>query len=623
MISNTEFEPQATAPVRRGNILSRFIRGIWRSLDFFRRFVHLLLMLLVFAVIVGAFSSGSGFVMPGSAALMFSPTGQIVEQPYGDAIEQAFEEFSGVERAQTGMRELLDALKAAQDDDRIKLIALDLSDIISVDLSKLQQLGRELEAFRETGRKIIAYGDYYSQSQYYLAAHADEVYLHPSGVIFLDGFGRFRTYYRDAIEKLKIDWHVFRVGEYKSFVEPYLRDDMSAEDKSSSRVWLDKLWQHYQNDVAKARGMEPAEIGQYSESFVQRLEERGGDLARVALDSGLVDELRTRDQVRQRLIDLVGEDSDSHSFKQVGFREYAASNKKLRGSGDTIAVVMAAGEILDGEQPPGQIGGDTLARLLRQTRHDDSVKAVVLRIDSPGGSKFASEVIQREIQLLRRDGKPVIASMGGVAASGGYFIAMDADEIFATPTTITGSIGIGAYLPTFSRSLDAIGIHVDGVGTTPWSGQFRPDRELSEDAAQVLQLSVEYGYRDFIKGVADARNMAIDQVDSIARGRVWTGEKARELGLIDKIGGLDDAIGAAASHAALGDDYQVRYVEKQLSFRESLALGLATRAKTLLGSQWRQSGINLVVSQIADDLGRLTRLNDPNHLYYHCLCDVR
>jgi protease-4 len=442
-------------------------------------------------------------------------------------------------------------------------------------------------------------------------------------VIFLDGYGRYRTYYRDAIDKLKIDWHVFRVGEYKSFVEPYLRDDMSAEDKSSSRVWLGKLWAHYLQDVARVRGMEPGEISGYADGFLQLLKERDGDLARVALDAGLVDELRTRDQVVQRLVELVGEDKESHSFRQVGFRDFAESSRELKPSGNTVAVVVAAGEILDGEQPPGQIGGDTLARLLRNTRHDDSVKAVVLRIDSPGGSKFASEIIQREVQLLREAGKPIIASMGGVAASGGYFIAMDADEIWASPTTITGSIGIGAYLPTFSRSLHALGVHVDGVGTTPFSGQFRPDRELSDEASQVLQLAIEDGYRDFIGGVAAGRNMAIDQVDSIARGRVWTGETAKELGLIDYLGGLDAAIEAAASHAALGDDYKVRYVEKKLSFRESLALNLATQAKALIGQQWRAAGLNNVVAQVADDLGRLARLNDPNNLYYHCFCDIR
>ncbi|MDH3646129.1 MAG: signal peptide peptidase SppA [Gammaproteobacteria bacterium] len=605
------------------NIFTRLIRGAWNGLDTFRRLMHLFLMLAVFAVLLAAFLSGGGPDIPKSAALMFSPSGAIVEQPYGDAIEQAFEELSGSERPQTGIRDLVEALRAARDDERIKVVALDLGNVVSADLSKLQRLGKELEAVRATGRTVIAYGDFYSQAQYYLAAHADEVYLHPSGVVFLDGYGRFRTFYREAIDKLKIDWHVFRVGEFKSFVEPYLRDDMSPEDRSSSMVWLSKLWDQYQEDVAAVRGLEPRQINEYAANFTAELEARGGDLGRVALDAGLVDELRTRDYVRQRMIELVGEDAESHSFSQIGFRPYLKASRKLERHRGEVAVVMAAGEILDGEQPPGQIGGDTLARLLRNTRHDDSIKAVVLRIDSPGGSKFASEVIQREVQLLREAGKPVIASMGGVAASGGYFIAMDADEIWATPVTITGSIGIGAYLPTFSRSLDALGVHVDGVGTTPWSGQFRLDRDLSEGASKIIQLSVEYGYRDFINGVANARNMAVEQVDKIARGRVWTGETAKELGLVDKLGGLDAAIESAASHAALGDDYKIRYIEKELSLRESLALGLATHARSLLGIEWRTNGLNNVISQIADDLGRLAKLNDPQNLYYHCLCDIR
>ncbi|MDH3588339.1 MAG: signal peptide peptidase SppA [Gammaproteobacteria bacterium] len=605
-----------------GNIFTRLIRGIWRGLDIFRRSIHLLLMLLVFAAIVAAMSQRTPPV-PRSAALVLSPAGQIVEQLYGDPIEQAFEEFSGQERPQTSIRELTDALRAAREDDRVKAIFLQLDNIVSADLSKLQVLGKEIEAFRETGRKVIAYGDFYLQAPYYLAAHADEVYMHPSGAVFLDGYGRFRRYYRSAIEKLKIDWHVFRVGEFKSFVEPYLRDDMSDEDRASSRTWLSELWDQYQADVARVRGLESHEVGNYATSLVASLESHSGDLARVALDAGLVDELRTRDQVRTRLMELVGEDEKTHSFKQIGFDQYVASTRKPDSGANKVGIVVASGEILDGDQPPGVVGGDTLARLLRKARHDDSIKAVVLRIDSPGGSKFASEIIQREVQLLREAGKPVVASMGGVAASGGYYIAMDADEIWAAPTTITGSIGIGAYFPTFTRTLDVLGVHVDGVGTTPWSGQFRPDRELSDDAAQLLQLSIEDGYRDFIEGVARGRSLTIAEVNEIARGRVWIGATAKELGLVDNLGGLQGAIESAASHAGLGDDYGVRYIEKELSFRENVALSLVSPVRSVLGVEWRPKGLNRIVSQITDELNRLTRLNDPQHLYYHCLCDIR
>ncbi|MBT8137274.1 MAG: signal peptide peptidase SppA [Gammaproteobacteria bacterium] len=603
------------------NIFTRFIGGTWRLLDVFRRFVHLILMVLVFVGLVAALGQGKP-ALPKAAALLIEPAGQVVEQRYGDPVEQALDELAGNGQAQTSVRDLVDGLRAAAADDRIKAVAMDLSGFMTADLSKLQRLGRELDDFRASGKKVVAYGDFLLQPQYYLAAHADEVYLHPSGAVYLDGYGRFRTYYRSAIEKLKIDWHVFRVGEYKSFVEPYLRDDMSEEDRASSLEWLNELWRQYQQDVVRVRGLEAGDIHNYVAQFVERLEANDGDLARVALNAGLVDELRTRDQVRLRLIELAGEDEKTHSFKQIGLEAYVADTREPDGETDKIGVVVAAGEILDGDQPPGVVGGDTLSRLLRKARHDENVKAVVLRIDSPGGSKFASEIIQREVQLLREAGKPVVASMGGVAASGGYYIAMDADEIWATSSTITGSIGIGAYLPTFSRSLDWLGIHVDGVGTTNLSGQFRPDRELSDEAAQILQLSIEDGYRDFIEGVASGRGMTTDEVDKIARGRVWIGSTAEQIGLVDQLGGLDAAIESAAARANL-DDYGVTYIQKELSFREQMALSFVTRIRSILGVHWQPGTLNRIVGQITDELARLSRLNDPNHLYYHCLCDLR
>ncbi len=602
----------------------KLFRGAWRGLDVFRRLVHLVLMLAVFVTAVAIFSQGAP-VLPGSAALVMAPSGQLTEQPYGDALEQALEQLAGQERPQTDLRDLVDALRAARDDERIKALYLDLDSLLSADLVKLQRLGRELDAFRETGRTIVAYGDYFTQQQYYLAAHADEVYLHPSGVVYLDGYGRFRTYYRSAIDKLRIDWHVFRVGEYKSFVEPYVRDDMSAEDRRSSMEWLSGLWRAYQADVTRARGLDDDVIGRYADEFATRLEAARGDLAVLALEAGLVDELRTRDQVQARMVELAGLDDKRHSFRQVGTGAYVAATREPDTHSSKVGVIVASGEILDGEQPPGLVGGDTLSRLLRQARHDEAIEAVVLRIDSPGGSKFASEIIQREVQLLRQAGKPVIASMSGVAASGGYFIAMDADEIYAAPSTITGSIGIGAYFPTFTRSLDALGIHVDGVGTTPLSGQFRVDRELSEEAASILQLALEDGYRDFIEGVASARNLSVEQVDRIARGRVWIGETAKQLGLVDHLGGLDDAIAAAATHAALGDDYGVTYLRKELSLRESIALEFATKTRGFLGEPGarRPDVVQRMLGHLGAELERLARLNDPQHLYYHCRCDLR
>lgn len=608
----------------RRNLFVRAARGIWRGLDVFRRFVHLLIMLIVFGLIVAALTRSTP-PLPSQAALVLSPAGVIVEQISGDPLQQALDEIADARTAETSLRDLVDAVRTATGDSRIQAIALDLSDFVGAGMPALQQLGNELEAFRASGRKVVAYGDFFLQPQYYLAAFADEVYLHPSGAVFLQGYGRYRMYMRQALEKLRIDGHVFKVGEYKSFLEPYTRDDMSAEDRASSQEWLGALWNAFRADVERARGLESGTVAAYVANFVPRLESEGGNLARLALDAGLVDELRTRDQVRQRLIELAGAQPDTDTFRQVDLRSYLApiraQRRAVRGSG--VGVVVAAGDILDGEQPAGLIGGDTIAGLLRRARTDDRIRAVVLRIDSGGGSKFASEIIQREVQLLRESGKPVVASMGAVAASGGYWIAMDADEVWAAPTTITGSIGIGAFFPTVQNTLDALGLHVDGVGTTRFSGEFRFDRDLSADASQVLQLSIEYGYRDFVSQVAEARDMSVERVDEIARGRVWIGERAQQLGLIDRLGGLDDAIGAAASLAGLGDDYAIRYVEKELGLREMLALQLAGKARALVPARVATPLLDNVVARIGGEIARLARFNDPGHVYLHCFCEVR
>ncbi len=615
----------SAAPPRRPNIFVRLLRGLWRGLDVFRRAVHLFLMLMVFFVLLAMLSSGAPPV-PRGAALNLSPSGQIVEQLSGDPFDQAVDElFASAPAPETLVRDLVDAIEAAVEDENIAAISLDLDNLTGAGLPLLQRLGRELDAFRESGRKVVAYGDFFFQAQYYIAAHADEVYMHPSGVVFLPGYGRYRMYMREALEKLKVESHIFKVGEYKSFLEPYTRDDMSDEDRASSKEWLDALWQAYRDDVRAARGLDEGAIESYVSELTDRLRRSNGNLARVALDAGLVDELRTRDQYLTRMRALVGEDADGRSFKQVGFRDYVAPMRTLSIAqrGDAVGVVVAKGDILDGDHPPGTIGGDTLARLLGNARRNDAIKAVVLRVDSGGGSKFASEIIAREVQLLREAGKPVIASMGAVAASGGYFISMDADEIWALPTTITGSIGIGAHIPTFQDSLDALGLHVDGVGTTQFSGDFRLDRDLGEAAEEVLQMSVEYGYRDFIGRVASARGMSVDAVDAVARGRVWIGATAKELGLVDRLGGLEEAIAAAAGLAGLGDDYKVRYVQKELSFRESLALQLAGQARTLAARAHTPRPLDVLAKQFNDELTRLARFNDPQNLYYYCFCSLR
>ncbi len=480
---------------------------------------------------------------------------------------------------------------------------------------------------------MFAVGDSYTQPQYFLAAHADDVYLNDLGMLNIDGFGYYRTYLKGAIDKLKIDLNVFRVGKYKSFVEPFIRDDMSDEDKEASRRWLTALWQIYQTDIEKARGLEPGSLDLYANEYLARLESAGGKTAKVALEAGLVDHLAGRDAVRDELIELVGEsDDDSGDFSGIHFQDYLADVRQQAGTEKqtlNVGVVVAAGEIVDGAAAPGTIGGDSLAELVSQAAVDESIKAVVLRVDSPGGSMFASEVVFAQLQRLKSVGKPLIVSMSTVAASGGYYIAMPADEIWASESTITGSIGVGALVPTIQRGLDSLGVHVDGIGTTRLSGQLRLDRELGDDARQLIQLGVEDAYRTFIGKVADQRDMSVERVDYLARGRVWIGSDALELGLVDQLGGLEQAIESAAELAGLAEgDYGVTYIEQALSLSEMLALQFAVTARHAMNwlgfdrGRSNRTVLARIMSGVQRELDFFEKLNDPRGIYYHCFCEL-
>lgn len=615
----------------RQNVIRRALSAIWRFLDFTRKFLHLVVLLVLVAFFAALFSEPTPTV-PRSAALVVSPRGVVVEQLAGDPVERAFSELSGDAEPQTLLRDLVDSITAAQDDDRIGALVLDLNDLAGAGLSKLQAIGRAIRSFKESGKPVIAISSFYDQNQYYLAAMADEVYMHPFGLVYLDGYGHYRTFYKQAIDKLAIDWNIFKVGEYKSFVEPFIRDDMSEEDKTASMVWLNELWSVYVKDVTEARGLEEDVIGRYIDQILPELEGTDGDMAVLAKETGLVDELWNRDEIRERLIELVGTNGDGYSFSQVNYLDYLravrpATQRGFRRTGK-VGVIVAAGEVLDGEQPPGAIGGDSLAQLIRQVREDDSIDAVVLRIDSGGGSTFASYVIARELTLLRSSDKPLVVSMSSVAASAAYWISLPADEIWAAPTTLTGSIGIFAMFPTVQRTLDKLGVHVDGIGTTWLSGEFRIDRELGGEAQQLLQMIVEDGYRDFIDGVADARGMTKEEVDQIARGRVWIGTDAHRIGLVDELGNLDQAVASAAALAGLGERFEVEYIERELGFVEALALDIATKTRVLFGSPviegdlHRSSPLVRGLESLRRQLVELARLNDPRGVYSHCFCNV-
>jgi protease-4 len=420
--------------------------------------------------------------------------------------------------------------------------------------------------------------------------------------------------------------HVFRVGEYKSFSEPFTRNDMSEEDREATRDLLDGLWRQVRTDVAATRRMDTAALDRYIVGYRDALAAADGDAARAARDAGLVDRLSTRDEWRARLVERVGSADDGRNFRHVEVDDYlAAVEAARRPAADAVAVLVAQGAIVDGEQPAGVVGGDSFAKLIRQAREDETVKAVVLRIDSPGGSAWASELIRRELELTRRVGKPVIASMSSTAASGGYWIAAGANEIWAAPASLTGSIGIFAMFPEFAEPLKRLGISVDGVATAPLAGALDPRRPLDPVAAEALQLGIEHGYRRFLDTVAHARGMSAEEVDAVARGRVWTGATAAELGLVDKLGGLPAAVAAAAAAAGL-KEYEVRRPQALQSLEQRLLHRLLSSVPSLPtaegGGDAQAGPLARLVAGLERSAAELLYWNDPQHLYAHCLCEA-
>lgn len=614
------------------SMLTRLLAAIWSGANGLRKVLHLALLLVIFLVFVAAMSEAP-VELPDKAALVITPYGALVEQLEGDPFDRALAKLADDGQRQTLVKDIVDALNFARDDDRIQAVYLELSSLSGSGLNKLQQVAAAIEDFKLSGKPVIANADFLNQQSYYLAAHADSIYLHPDGLLIIRGYGRFRNYFKDAIEYLRIDWNVFRVGTHKSFVEPYTRMNMSDEDRETTLRLIDQLWTLYRSDVETARGLEDGSIEEFTTNFLEKIKAANGDIAIAARDHGLIDEVMTRTEVRNVMIEHVGADPDyPDSFSAADMYEYL-SQMRMRSGGtaeksENVAIIVAAGEILFGSQPPGTIGGDSTAALLRRARNDESVKAVVLRVDSPGGSKFASEVIVDEIRALRDGGIPVVASMSSVAASGGYAISMYADRIFASPSTITGSIGIFGMFPTFQRTFDALGIATDGIGTTPWTGEFRPDRSMSEHARELFQLVINDGYDDFISDVADSREMDKITVDQIGQGQVWTGMDALNNGLIDELGDLEDAIAAAAELAELEEGtYGFKYIEQELSPGEQFVvdlIGFAVKAGfNLSGLVGRPSLVEKLARQVDEKTRTLLRFNDPRGIYSHCLCDIQ
>lgn len=603
--------------------LGWLFRSLWRLLNFTRLMLVNLLFLIVVLVIAFSLNQSETPNTPIEGALTLNLAGVLVEQrtqtdPTVQLLRQV--EKSDDQPSEIVLSDLLWAIKSAGDDDRIKALVLKPQGLQGASLSKLQEVASAIDAFKESGKPVIAMADYYSQGAYLLAAHADHVLLNQSGAVLIEGFGVYQTYFKSALEKLSVTPHVFKVGTYKSFVEPYTRDEMSPESKEANQRWLDQLWQSYVADVAEQREIEPDAVAPDKDHFLDLLRKAGGNAASYALDNGLVDQLATRDEMTQAVIKEVGE-SEDHGWKGVGLKEYlAAIPEQYPQSGkDEVGLITASGAIMDGVQPAGTIGGDSLADLLAEARRDDQVKAVVLRVDSPGGSAFAAEQIRAELLALKQAGKPVVISMGSYAASGGYWISADADKIFASPTTLTGSIGVFGMFATIDKALSQYGVHTDGIGTTDFVG-IGLTRALPEHVGQAIQLSVEDTYQRFVGLVGKGRGLSPEEAEKAAEGRVWTGLDAKALGLVDEFGNLDDALKAAAELANL-KSWQVTPIAPEESARDKFLRELFDSSAQALAphlQSWLPAGLGKALVEMNRSLDPLTRFNDPQGTYAFC-----
>ena len=603
---------------KRPGSIRRALTFVWKLLNGLRLLVVNLIFLAVALVIVAGLLSKEEPKIPAGGALIVDPSGVLVDQlSYVDP----FSNFIAGNDAppQTLLSDLVKAIDTAATDSRIKMLVLETDALQHSGISKTEELSAAIERFRQHGKAVVAIGDSFSQDQYLLATAADKIFMNPMGEVMLQGFGVYTNYFKAALDKLRVNVHVFRVGTYKSAVEPFTRDDMSAPVKQNNLIWLQSLWQQYRDRVVARRHIAPEKLDHYIAHIDEVFAGEQGDAGKAAVDWHLIDAVKTRDAINSWLVEQVGADEQG-DFRGVDYSDYLAATRHFEvGERDAVGVIVASGVILDGQQRAGQVGGDTLADLIAQARDDDHIKAVVLRIDSEGGSAFAAEIIRQSLLTLRDAGKPLVVSMGSIAASGGYWIAADADEVWATPATITGSIGIFGMLPTLEQSLDALGVHTDGVGTTPLAGALRIDRPLDPVVARTIQSDIDNGYRHFLDVVSQGRGMAVADVDKIGQGQVWSGQDAQKNGLVDKLGTLDDAIKAAAARAKL-EHYDVRDIKPPLSvpeaFMQKLAASSYFRARTSSG--FGASAMWTPLRPLLLELRKLAQLNDPRAAYVYC-----
>ncbi|EAU6837871.1 signal peptide peptidase SppA [Salmonella enterica] len=609
--------------------LWRFIAGFfkwtWRVLNFVREMV--LNLFFIFLVLVGVgiwmqIGNGSNSEQTARGALLLDISGVIVDKPSTNhrlgALGRQLFGASSDRLQENSLFDIVNAIRQAKDDRNITGIVLDLKNFTGADQPSMRYIGKALREFRDSGKPVFAVGENYSQGQYYLASFANKIWLSPQGQVDLHGFATNGLYYKTLLDKLKVSTHVFRVGTYKSAVEPFIRDDMSPAAREADSRWIGELWQNYLHTVSANRQISPQQLFPGAQAIIDGLTSVGGDTAKYALDHKLVDALASSADVEKALTKQLGWSKTENNYRAISYYDY--SLKTPADTGGTIAVIFANGAIMDGEETPGNVGGDTTASQIRDARLDPKVKAIVLRVNSPGGSVNASEVIRAELAAARAAGKPVVVSMGGMAASGGYWISTPANYIVASPSTLTGSIGIFGVINTVENSLSSIGVHSDGVSTSPLA-DISMTKALSPEVQQMMQLSIEYGYKRFITLVADARKRTPEQIDKIAQGHVWTGEDAKANGLVDSLGDFDDAVAKAAELAKL-KQWHLDYYQDEPTVLDMVMDSMTGSIRAMLPEAIQAmlpAPLVSAANTVKAEGDKLAAFNDPQNRYAFCL----
>ncbi|HER1244599.1 TPA: signal peptide peptidase SppA [Salmonella enterica subsp. salamae serovar 48:z:e,n,x,z15] len=609
--------------------LWRFIAGFfkwtWRVLNFVREMV--LNLFFIFLVLVGVgiwmqIGNGSNSEQTARGALLLDISGVIVDKPSTNhrlgALGRQLFGASSDRLQENALFDIVNAIRQAKDDRNITGIVLDLKNFTGADQPSMRYIGKALREFRDSGKPVFAVGENYSQGQYYLASFANKIWLSPQGQVDLHGFATNGLYYKSLLDKLKVSTHVFRVGTYKSAVEPFIRDDMSPAAREADSRWIGELWQNYLHTVSANRQISPQQLFPGAQAIIDGLTSVGGDTAKYALDHKLVDALASSADVEKALTKQFGWSKTENNYRAISYYDY--SLKTPADNGGTIAVIFANGAIMDGEETPGNVGGDTTASQIRDARLDPKVKAIVLRVNSPGGSVNASEVIRAELAAAKAAGKPVVVSMGGMAASGGYWISTPANYIVASPSTLTGSIGIFGVINTVENSLSSIGVHSDGVSTSPLA-EISMTKALSPEVQQMMQLSIEYGYKRFITLVAEARKRTPEQIDKIAQGHVWTGEDAKANGLVDSLGDFDDAVAKAAELAKL-KQWHLDYYQDEPTVLDMVMDSMTGSVRAMLPEAIQAmlpAPLVSAANTVKAEGDKLAAFNDPQNRYAFCL----